>query len=58
MDITCLLAAVLFFVANLLQIIYYGLERTREDLAITASALDAEAIENEWTWRIDHKPHF
>jgi len=58
MDITCLLAAVLFFVANLLQIIYYGLERTREDLAFTASALDPDAIESEWTWRIDHKPQF
>lgn len=58
MDITCLLAAVLFFVANLLQIIYYDLERTREDLVFSATELDPEVIQREWNWRIDHKQQF
>eukprot|EP00980_Cylindrotheca_fusiformis_P012331 scaffold3020_cov118-Cylindrotheca_fusiformis.AAC.1 len=56
MDITCILAALLFFIANLLQIIYYGLESTREDKEETATTLDHEDIEAEWNWRIEHKP--
>lgn len=56
MDITCILAALLFFIANLLQIIYYGLESTREDKTETASDLNPDDIEDEWNWRLEHKP--
>lgn len=56
MDITCLLAALLFFVANLLQIIYYGLENQLRDESNAASKFDADDIEDLWTWRLDHKP--
>jgi hypothetical protein len=58
MDITCLVAALLFFTANLLQIIYYALEKNREHFDYESYfSLDTEFIKTEWAWRIDNRPH-
>jgi hypothetical protein len=59
MDITCVLAALLFFTGNLLLIIFYAKEAKREhfdyDIYIT---LDPDYIQQEWDFRMQHRPQY
>ena len=59
MDLTCLLSAILFFVANLLFLIYYGKESQRAHFDIdNYKDLNTQLIQDEWDWRIKHRPQY
>jgi hypothetical protein len=59
MDITCLLAALLFFTGNLLLIIFYAKEAKREHFDYdTYVTLDPDYIQKEWDFRIQHRPEY
>jgi hypothetical protein len=59
MDITCVLAALLFFTGNLLLLIFYAKEAKRDHYDYdTYIQLDPEYIQTEWEFRIEHRPKF
>mmetsp|Transcript_13664 Transcript_13664/g.39060 ORF Transcript_13664/g.39060 Transcript_13664/m.39060 type:complete len:293 (+) Transcript_13664:147-1025(+) len=56
MNLSCVLAALLFFTGNLLLLIYYVQEDQRDHYDYTKyTSLDADYIEIEWNWRVDHR---
>mmetsp|Transcript_24136 Transcript_24136/g.51247 ORF Transcript_24136/g.51247 Transcript_24136/m.51247 type:complete len:301 (+) Transcript_24136:95-997(+) len=56
MDISCILCAILFFIGNLLKLIFFGKERNRDFQWRKFTQLEPEAIQAEWDFRIEHKP--
>ncbi len=56
MDITCILAALLFFIGNVLKIVYFVKEHSRHNWTYLKQ-LDASYIQAEWQFRIDNKGH-
>jgi len=58
MDITCLLAALLFFTGNLLLLIFYAKEKRRDFSYDTYTTLDPTFLQEEWEFRMDHRPQF
>ena len=57
MDITCALAAVLFFAANMLTIIYNAQESRREHYnEALQKQFDPNYIQQEWDWRTGKRP--
>lgn len=57
MDISCIFAALLFFVGNLLRLIYLGNEFNRGFNWYKYTQLDPESIQSEWEFRISNKPN-
>lgn len=57
MDVTCILSALLFFVGNLLRLIYLGKEFNRGFNWYKYKQLEPESIQSEWDFRISNKPH-
>lgn len=57
MDLICLLAAILFWVANLLKLIYLGRERVRGFNWMEYKQLDPDYIKEEWDFKIKARPH-
>jgi hypothetical protein len=59
MDITALASAILFFIGNLLIIIFYAIESKRDHYDYDLyKQLDPEYIEKEWKFRTDNRPFF
>ena len=59
MDISCLLAALFFFVGNILLIVYTAKETRREHYDHNLYlALDPVYLQEEWNWRLQMKPLF
>lgn len=59
MDVFCILAALLFWLSNLLKLIYLGVERKHEGRPqwMDYTSLDPEAIQKEWQFKIDNRSH-
>jgi len=57
MDITCLLAAILFWLANLLKLIYLGRERSRSFNWEEYKEFDPDHIKEDWYFKIQARPH-
>lgn len=57
MDITCLLSAILFWLANLLKLIYLGKERRKAFNWEEYKQFDPDVIKEDWNFRIDNKGH-
>ena len=59
MDFTCLLAALLFMVANFLLLVFYAKENNRDHYDdYTHENLDSEYLQKEWDFRNKHRPMF
>ena len=59
MDITALFSAILFFIGNLLTIIFYAVESRREHFDIDVyRELDPDYIQQEWKFRTDNRAFF
>uniref|UniRef100_A0A7R9ZPH0 Uncharacterized protein n=1 Tax=Craspedostauros australis TaxID=1486917 RepID=A0A7R9ZPH0_9STRA len=59
MNFSCILAALLFFIGNLVIIIYYAIEYNREHYDYDEwKTLDPNYVKEEWQWRVDNRaPH-
>ncbi len=57
MDFSCILAALLFFIGNVLKIVYFIKEHGRRINWQSLKKLDPYYIQQEWQFRIDNKPH-
>jgi hypothetical protein len=58
MDFTCILSALLFFVGNLLKLIYLGKESGRDAVSwLELKQLEPEFIQKEWEFRLDNRAH-
>jgi hypothetical protein len=59
MDLTALFSAILFFIGNLLIIIFYAIEAKRQHFDYDLyKELDPAYIEKEWKFRTDHRAMF
>ena len=57
MDITCILSALLFFIGNVLKIVYFVKEHNRRMNWTYLKQLDTNYIQDEWEFRIENKGH-
>ena len=57
MDITCLFAAILLWLSNLLKLIYLGKERRKSFNWFEYTTFDPDVIKEDWEFRMDNKAH-
>ncbi len=57
MDFACILSALLFFMGNLLKLIYFGKEMSRDFSWSSYKKLEPETLENNWDFLFDNKAH-
>ncbi len=57
MDITCIISALLFFLGNLLKLLTFGSEKSRDYSWKSYTRLEISTLESGWFYLIDNKVH-